>query len=90
MKKHVQRLLTNKWQIAAFGFASIAIISLVPKWLCHPDPHWLVLLIHDLSVALGLVFAVLAYYFAQRIFVSTSPPRPGEGRDGDIHFQREE
>ncbi len=90
MRKHVQRLLTNKWQLAAFGFASIAVISLVPKWWCHPDPHWLVLLVHDLSVALGLVFAVLAYYFGQRIFSSSHPPRPEEGRDGDFYFQHEE
>ena len=88
--KHVQRLLTNKWQLAAFGFASIAVLSLIPKWTWHPDPHWSVLLVHDVSVALGLVFSVLAYYFGQRIITGNRPPRPDEWRDGDLYFRREE
>ena len=88
--KHVQRLLTNKWQVAAFGSALVAAASLVLKW-CWPGegPPQVLLLVHDASVVLALLCSILAYYFQQRIFVGDHPPKPGEWRDGDIHFQHE-
>ena len=87
IKQPVRRLLTNRWQATAFGFASIAALSLIPKWWWHPDPHWSVLLVHDLGVALGLVFSVLAYYFTRRTTHSDHPPRPEDGREGDLHVE---
>ena len=79
----IRRLLTNRWQFASFVAVSIAVVSLIPKWYGHPQPHLSILVVHDLSITIGLVCAVLSYYFEPRTFSGPSPPQSDEGRDGD-------
>ena len=87
--KLISRLLTSKWQLASLVAASIAVVSLIPKWCGYPQPHWPILLIHDLSIATGLTCAALAYYFERRTFISPRPPQSDDGRDGDLWVEYE-
>lgn len=77
--KSIKRLLTDKWKLAALSCTLVAFVAAVF------DQRSAVLI----ATGAAWVFSLLAYFYESRIIVSPHPPRPDEGRDGDIYLQHE-